>query len=277
MLVACLGDVMLDVLVDAPGGLVTDDDTAARISFEPGGQAANVAAWVCALGGRARLLGPRSTSAPGRLVEEALTERGVEVCGQPGGKVGVVMSLISAATRSLASDPGDLDWLAALEPGAWLDSTDWLFVSGYALLHAPDPERLLRTAAAARSGGTRVALDLASAAMAAAYGSEEFSTLCRALHPAAVFANDAEWAGFRGSFDAGGRTLLVLKHGAKGATFVIDGVPDDRPPEPGPVLDVTGAGDALAAGFLVGGADLAMQAAARCVAKVGAQPPLTPR
>ncbi len=277
MLVACLGDVMLDVLVEAPGGLVPDDDTPAHIAFEPGGQAANVAAWVCALGGRARMFGPRSGSAPGRLVEETLTERGVEVCGRPGGKMGVVMSLTSATARSLASDPGDLDWLDDLEPGAWLESTDWLFVSGYALLRAPDPERLVRTAAAARAGGTRVALDLASAAMAAAYGAEEFGALCRRLHPAAVFANDAEWAGFRGSFDGGGRTVLVLKHGAKGATFVIDGVADDRAAEPGPVADVTGAGDALTAGYLVGGADLAMQAAARCVAALGAQPPVVPR
>jgi sugar/nucleoside kinase (ribokinase family) len=67
--------------------------------------------------------------------------------------------------------------------------------------------------------------------------------------------------------------VLVLKHGHRGATFVIDGVPDDRGPVPGPVVDVTGAGDSLAAGYLVGGVDLAMRAAARCVAHVGAQPP----
>ena len=35
---------------------------------------------------------------------------------------------------------------------------------------------------------------------------------------------------------------------------------------------MTGAGDALAAGYLVGGPDLAMAAAARCVAVRGAQP-----
>ena len=66
--------------------------------------------------------------------------------------------------------------------------------------------------------------------------------------------------------------MLVLKHGARGATFVIDGVSDDRQTVAGPVVDVTGAGDAVTAGFLVGGADLAMDAAARCVGVVGAQP-----
>ena len=44
--VACLGDVMLDVIVEAPGGLVPYDDTPAEITFAAGGQAANVATWV---------------------------------------------------------------------------------------------------------------------------------------------------------------------------------------------------------------------------------------
>jgi sugar/nucleoside kinase (ribokinase family) len=37
-------------------------------------------------------------------------------------------------------------------------------------------------------------------------------------------------------------------------------------------VDSTGAGDAFAAGFLLGGPDLALDAAARCVAKMGAMP-----
>ena len=81
VLVACLGDVLLDVIVETSGALVTDDDTPARITFAAGGQAANVATWVAALGGRARVFGPRSGSGPGHLVEEALTARGVEVWG----------------------------------------------------------------------------------------------------------------------------------------------------------------------------------------------------
>ncbi len=38
------------------------------------------------------------------------------------------------------------------------------------------------------------------------------------------------------------------------------------------VVDTTGAGDALAAGFLVGGAELGLAAAARCCAQLGAMP-----
>ena len=38
------------------------------------------------------------------------------------------------------------------------------------------------------------------------------------------------------------------------------------------VVDTTGAGDALAAGFLVGGAELGVATAARCCARVGSMP-----
>jgi len=60
----------------------------------------------------------------------------------------------------------------------------------------------------------------------------------------------------------------VIKLGADGAIF-----PEGRfTAESAAVVDATGAGDALAAGYLVGGPELAMAAAARCVARIGALP-----
>ena len=38
------------------------------------------------------------------------------------------------------------------------------------------------------------------------------------------------------------------------------------------VVDTKGAGDALAAGWIVGGPDLALEAAARCVQRMGSMP-----
>ena len=276
MLVACLGDVMLDVIVETRGALVPDDDTPARITFAAGGQAANVAAWVVALGGDARVFGPRADIGPGHLVEQALTGRGVEVWGTTTGRTGAVVSLVNGGIRSMASDPGDLGWLDDVRSGAWLEGADWMFVSGYALLRTRDQRRVVETAAVARAHGTRIALDLSSAAMVADFGADAFSDLCHSLRPAVVFATDGEWATSPGAFGAGDSAVLVLRHGGRGATFVSGGESDHRPPSPGPVVDVTGAGDALAAGYLVGGPDLAMQAAARCIARRGAQPGSAP-
>jgi ribokinase len=272
VLVACLGDVMLDVIVEPSEAIVTDDDVPADITFAAGGQAANVATWVTALGGRARVFGPRADTGSGHLVERALTGKGVELWGATTGRMGAVLSLLQGGTRSMATDPGDLGWLDEVRSGPWLEGADWLFVSGYALLRTPDPQRVVETVAVARAHGTRVAVDLASASMVSRFGAAAFSALCASLRPSVVFATDAEWATSPAAFGAGGTSVLVLKHGARGASFVIDGVADDRPVVPGPVVDVTGAGDALAAGFLVGGAEVAMEAAARCVAHRGAQP-----
>lgn len=277
--VACLGDVMLDVIVEAPEGLVPDDDTPATITFAAGGQAANVAAWVTALGGEARLFGPRSDHGHGGLVAAALSSRGVPVIGPLVQRPGTVVSLVTAGTRSMASDPGDASWIGQVAPGPWLDDVDWLFVSGYALLRATDPAALVGTVGTARARGVDVAVDLASASLITHYGASRFRGLWQALEPSVVFANDAEWAATHqgatetpSRFGSGGRSVLVLKHGAGGADFVIDGIVDGRAPVEGPVVDVTGAGDSLTAGYLVGGADLAMATAARCIAHVGAQP-----
>lgn len=293
MLVACLGDIMLDVIVDVPDGLVPDDDTPAHITFAAGGQAANVAGWVNELGGRARLLGPRAAEGPGKFVDEALEAGGIEVHGPVTGRAGTVVSVVSRGTRSLASDPGTSSWLGEVAPGPWLEGADWLFFSGYAMFRAPDPQRLIAIADAAHAAGTRVAVDLSSAALITAYGAARFRRRWQALRPHVVFANEYEWAvtqhpdgasphdlsddlgptALRGPDAAsGGRTVLVLKRGPRGCDFVIDGMVDHRDAVDGPVVDVTGAGDALTAGFLLGGPDLAMEAAARCVAQVGAQP-----
>ena len=61
----------------------------------------------------------------------------------------------------------------------------------------------------------------------------------------------------------------MLKLGAEGVELA-DG---RRLPAPAAeVVDTTGAGDALAAGYLLGGPDLGLEAAARCVAKLGTMP-----
>jgi sugar/nucleoside kinase (ribokinase family) len=83
------------------------------------------------------------------------------------------------------------------------------------------------------------------------------------MRPDAVFGNEAEHEELPVATE-----LRITKRGARGAS--IDG--RDLPPVPGEVVDTTGAGDALAAGYLVGGADLAMEAAARCVANLGTMP-----
>ncbi len=86
------------------------------------------------------------------------------------------------------------------------------------------------------------------------------------LAPDVVFANEDEDAIVGGPI-AG--AAWILKRGPAGCSF--DG--DERAAVPvTEVVDSTGAGDALAAGWIVGGPNLALEAAARCVQRAGSMP-----
>ncbi|HET9938718.1 MAG TPA: PfkB family carbohydrate kinase, partial [Gaiella sp.] len=94
MRVVSLGDLVLDVVVRAERDLARDADTPSRVTLSAGGQGANVAAWVAALGGTARWLGKRADDAAGRLAADLLGEHGVELAGPVApGRNGIIVSL----------------------------------------------------------------------------------------------------------------------------------------------------------------------------------------
>jgi ribokinase len=255
------GDLLLDVIVQLAEPLVAGDDQAAVTRTGAGGQAANVAAWGRALGAEARYVGRRGDDAAGEIVAQELREHGVELAGPVGGRTGVVVSLASAGDRTMASDRGAALELTARELEAtWFDC-DVLHVSGYALLRDPLAAAALRAGELARRAGAAVSLDVSTWTLV----DDDFRARARALAPDTIFASERER-------DALGEQLgsarWVLKRGAAGVT--VDGI--DHAALPVDVVDPTGAGDALAAGVLVGGPALGLQAAARCCAKLGAMP-----
>jgi len=81
MVLATIGDLILDVIVQLDGPLVRGDDRAATTRVGAGGQAANVAAWAAALGARARFVGKRGSDTAGELAAAELRGHGVEVVG----------------------------------------------------------------------------------------------------------------------------------------------------------------------------------------------------
>ena len=261
--ICAIGDLILDVVVLPDRSLLPDADTPATIRLTAGGQAANVAAWVSALGGTSRLICKRGTDASSELASTAVARHRVEICGPSvQGRGGVVVSLRDAhGQRTMASDRGAAAQLvrSELDP-AWVRGCDVLHVSGYCLLRQPMAEAAIEAARHAR----RVTVDLASAHDIAIVGAHVFTARLEALAPDLAFATEAERAVVP-DFDAG----WVIKLGARGARF-----PEGEYPAPSvDVVDTTGAGDALAAGYLVGGPELAIEAAARCVGLIGAMPP----
>ena len=90
----------------------------------------------------------RAAVAVGAVLDAQLLARGIELAAEPDStRSGVVVSLATGGTRTMASDPGGLAWISGrLADPAWLSGAAWLHLSGYLLLRAPDPD-LVRTVA----------------------------------------------------------------------------------------------------------------------------------
>jgi sugar/nucleoside kinase (ribokinase family) len=260
--ICTIGDLILDVVVLPDAPLAADADTPATIRFAAGGQAANVAAWAGALGAASRLICKRGSDLSSQLTGTELARYGVEICGPVvDARGGVVVSWRNAhGQRTMASDRGVAPLLEPpeLDP-AWVRTCDVLHVSGYCLLRQPMAAAAIEAARHAR----RVTVDLASAHDIELVGAQRFTARLNALAPDLAFATEAERAAVP-DFD----TEWVIKLGARGAQF-----PEGLYPAPAvAAVDTTGAGDALAAGYLVGGPERAIEAAARCVGLIGAMP-----
>jgi ribokinase len=275
--IATLGDVMLDVIVRLEEPLAPGGDVRAATRAGAGGQAANVAAWAVSLGAEARCIAKRGDDATGELVARELTARGVELVGPvAAGATGVVVSIVGEdGERSLASDRGVAPSLEPSEiDAAWLDC-DVLHLSGYALLREPVSDAALLAATIARDRGARISIDVAAWTEIRAFGPVRFRELIDVVAPDVLFATEAEWEMLGGAYLSA--PTGVIKRGPRGATIVTEDARLDLSPVEGDVVDTTGAGDAFAAGFLLGGsledaARRALDAAARCVATVGSLP-----
>ena len=261
--ICVLGEAHLDVVVSLTGPVAVETDTLAATSVGAGGQAANVAAWVTALGGQARLIAARAGDLAGRLVAGELADRGVELTGPVlGGRTGVVVSLSEGGrARSMLTDPGVGPLLAApaLED-RWLADCGWLHLPAYSLVREPIREAAL---AAARRV-PRVSVDLSSTAAIRSYGVAAFRRLLAGLAPLVVFGTEAE-AALTGDVPG---CEMVVKLGPRGVRA--GGV--RHAAHPARAVDATGAGDAFAAGYLVGGLSAGLAAAARAVSTIGAMP-----
>lgn len=265
-----VGDLVEDIVVWAGEPLRSATDTAARVFRARGGSGANVAA-LAAPQVATRFIGRIGTEAAGEALVADLVSRGVDVRVQRAGRTGTVVLLVDAdGERTMFPDRGASAMLSGVD-AAWLDGVAWLHVPAYGFEREPMRGEVVRLAALARRGGARVSLDASSTGLIAGLGVDLALQLVREVAPDVLFANEAE-AELLGI--AGGGTVaasvaptVVVKHGPLPTDVIEAGALAARvdvAPVPG-IRDLTGAGDAFAAGFLAAtltGAD----AAAACLA-----------
>jgi ribokinase len=244
----CVGDVMLDVRVDA-GELARGGDVHGRVALQPGGTSANAAVWAVANGSRARVHGRVGSDLVGRLLRTELEVRGVEAAlvEDREARSGTMLVVHEAGERSMVADRGanakleSSDLPPRLEAGAVL-------VSGYLLLQSGAQEA--GREAIRRSRATWIGVEAASWPLVEAVGPAGFHEL--AAGATAVFANEREaWALTEQEPRAAAVVLgeryrlACVKQGPEGAVLVVDGEIHEASPDPIVERDPTGAGDAF--------------------------------
>lgn len=283
--VVCIGDLMVDVVAHLPGPVAPASDTPAAIGLHGGGAAANVAAWLVTEGAAATFIGRIGDDALGLHAVDELTAAGVTpvVDIDPTLPTGMCIVLVDpSGERSMVPSAGANAVPAdvALMPA----SADWLYVSGYSLLAPGSRPFGLAALQVARERGWSVAVDAASAAPLRTAGADAF--LDWVGGDVLLFANLDEAEVLTGLDEPAAAVQAlalrcghaVVKRGASGAVWSDGTGVRSVPALDVEVFDLTGAGDAFAAGFIACTGDIshcltaATELAARAVRHPGARP-----
>ena len=261
-----VGDVIDDIVVRPLDAVAPATDTRSEIVACPGGSGANTAAWLGALGSPVRFVG-RVGAADADRHTDALAASGVDarLAADPDAPTGSIVVL--AHDRTMFTARGANASLAAADlPAELLDGVAHVHVSGYALFEPGPRAAVLELVGRA---GLPWSVDPASASWL-----RDADFLAWTAGASLCLANEDE-AAVLGDDLADAYPEVVVKRGAAGATLLGG---ESVPAAPADVVDLTGAGDAFAAGFLAAqlrGDDrlaLATATAARALAVTGGRP-----
>jgi sugar/nucleoside kinase (ribokinase family) len=289
--IVCFGDLANDVVVAPRAGIRADTDTPSHIRHTAGGSAANTAAWLACLGASVDMVGCVGTS-DAELHADRLRSYGVtphlEVAA--GLETSTIVIIVEGERRTMLTDRGAN---RALRDGqltdALLDAAAILHLTGYNLIDGPREAGMRRMIERAHERGIVVSMNPGSAGYVADYGVEAFVAATEEVD--ILIANSDEAALLAGTSDAAAATrrladrhgIAVVTRGPGGVLFAERGkelreigVPAAR------LVDPTGAGDAMAAGFLhswrverdlLRGAEAGILAAAQAIQVYGGRPP----
>ncbi len=290
--IVVVGDVVDDILVAPAGPIRTESDVPARIRIAPGGSAANVAAWLGALGEPVVFYGRVGAGDAARHAA-ALARHGVDarIDEDAAAPTGRIVVLVEGGRRTFLTDGGASRTLGpAVLTDEVLAGAAAVHLTGHSLLDAARRTQGRDLVERAAALGVPVVVDPSSAGFLHDIEPAVFLATvrgCRVLLP------NAEEARVLTGLDDPARAAealtdaaetVVVTAGADGAWVAARGIrPVHVPAAPARVLDPTGAGDAFAAGFHAatrGGADAVTAAragvavAARALAVHGARPPV---
>ena len=289
--ILCIGDLALDVISQLKEPINYGNDTASRISSHPGGQAANVATWITRTHSKAQLVARVGNDPVGFALISDLDKYGVEHMNlmHSGRPTGVVVILVDAnGERTMFPDNGanaDLE-VSDLPP---LADVDGVYVSGYALLDFRSREAVLSMIAKIKAAGKPIYFDPTTTGAMKIVSRDEVLSWVKLMDGILLNSEEALYLGDAKDVETAEKNLtaytplVVIKLGSRGAMAVYKDTIAKVSAVTTNVVDTTGAGDSFAAGFIpkwleTNDLEASLSAgtalAAKCVATVGARPPL---
>lgn len=289
--ILCIGDLALDVISQLKEPINYGNDTASRISSHPGGQAANVSTWITRTHSKAQLVARVGNDPVGFALISDLDKYGVEHMNlmHSGRPTGVVVILVdSNGERTMFPDNGanaDLE-VSDLPP---LDDVDGVYLSGYALLDFRSREAVLSMIAKIKAARKPIYFDPTTTGAMKIVSRDEVLSWVSLMDGILLNAEEALYLGDAKDVETAEKNLtaytplVVIKLGSRGAMAVFGDVVAKVSAVTTTVVDTTGAGDSFAAGFIpkwleTNDLEASLSAgtalAAKCVATVGARPPL---
>lgn len=286
--VLAVGDVIDDVIVRPHGAIEPDTDTPSSIERVAGGSAANTACWLAAEGTPATLVATVGAEDLDRhralLASHGVTTR-LTASPRPTGTIVVVSR---GEYRAMLTDRGaNGDTSPASIDDALLAAHAVLFVAAHVFTGEDRDTAWRDLFGRARGAGTTTVVAPGSVSLLAGFGGARFRALVAGVDVLCAGMDEARLLTGHADPEAAGRSLaadhplVAVTLGRQGSLLVRGDRVVRIPAAPATVVDVTGAGDAYAAGLLSGlleglpdevAGTRAAALAARAVGVVGARP-----
>lgn len=257
--IVAFGDIVNDVVVVPKAAIRTDTDTAATIRPRPGGSAANTAAWLGSLGTPADFVGCVGI-ADFEYHAAELRKQGVVpyLTTAPGLPTSTIVIIVDGEQRTMLTERGANRALTTNDlSDELLEQAAVLHLTGYSLIDGPRAAGIRELIERAHMAGVTVSMNPGSAGFIADFGSDAF---VEGIAGSDILFANVDEARLLSAENLPARAARVLadRHGiaiiTQGSESVLvaerGGAPFSTQVPAVRLVDPTGAGDAMAAGFL---------------------------
>lgn len=291
--IVVVGDIMNDIVVVPRGPILPDTDTEAQVRHRPGGSAANTAAWIGSLGASvdfAGCVGDTDAEQHAELFRQGGVNPILQI--EPGLPTGTIVILVRGEERTMLTERGaNAAFAGATVTDEMIARAAVVHLSGYTIVKDYGSGAARDIIRRAHALGVPVSVTPGSTGYLAKYGAQNFLDDIAGAHlvistlAEGQLLTDLEDPKKVGAHLLGVAPIVVLTRGSRGAVLFQRDVPPIDVPAPtvAKLVDPTGAGDALAAGFLAhwitskdpeAALRSAVVVAARAVMLIGGRPPV---